>query len=519
MSPFRTFIFLYLLIACICLIAGSSLGAIIKIGVFPVRQSSSMSGTKLPDKFLQDLTKIIQSELDKAQVGEIVMLTWPDQLVSADQPTFETLVNRGKEQGCNGVIALQLTTRSFTKKDIKLPIVGQVSTAEALFAISGGLIDVTTSAAITPIKAESKKTVKPYQGPDPNVALRSSFGVKDFDDSLLNKAVNDCIQQVVSFVKEGVVNLTSGSVGIPQRAKAPAGVGFSQDAFQMTMSTGYDKRGTVSVVNRGNQPQTFVIVPKDVPEGFVIGLMGDGSMDGPCTLAPGQWKDIRLVANAPEPVDVKSVTLALYSADGKAPSTEGTPADTATMNIQWELVTNKADFVILSQDPVTLTYTCQLKNKTDNFIRYMTVKLPKDQQHMATITPNLNNACIPGNGSITFYVIPNMFFGMRKLDITLEGSLNNVIFKWPLHFAVPEGKSVYLGMGHTSESSSCSASGCVNQGQLDFETNWKGETRAEFDRKHPPSVGNDTSEDFKWTLRLSSWWMWILKQVNTQEEL
>ena len=502
------------------MLANSSLGAGLKIGIFPVRQSSGMGETRVPDKFLPALTQILMTELDKAQVGEIVMLTWPDQLASADQPTFETLVNRGKEQGCNGVLALQLSARSFTKKDMNVPLLGKVSTAEALFGISGGLIDVATAAAIVPVKAESKKKDQPYNGPDPRSALGSSFGSKDFDGSLLGEAAADSIRQVVSSVQAGAANLTPGSNSVLQRTNAPDGVGFSQDTFRMTMTVGFDKRGTVSVVNRGQKPQTFVIVPKNVPEGFVVGLMGDGSVDGPCTLAPGQWKDIRLVANAPEPVDVKSVNLALYATEsGKTPSTEGTPADTATMNIQWEVITNKTDFVVLGQDPVTLAYTCQLRNKTANNIRNMSVKLPRDQRDMVTITPSMDNACIPGNGSITFYVIPRMSFGMRTMDVTLEAYLNNISIKLPLHFVVPEGKSVYLGMGHTSESSSSSSSGCVNQGQLNVETNWKGQTREEWERTAYFPQGEDKSANYEGSLMLSSWWHWVLTHMNTKEEL
>jgi len=491
----------------------------LKIGVFPVRQSAGMGSVRTPDKFLLSLTQALQKELEKAQVGDVVMLAWPEQLSNTAQPTFETLVNRGKEKGCNGVLALQLSARTFTKKDIKVPIVGNVSTAEAAFGVTGGMIDVASSAAVVPIKTESKKTAKPYRGRDPNTVLAASYGNNDFDDSPLADAANDCIRQIVSAVKSGSGNLTPGLITISPRVNTPAGAGFSQDEFQMSMSTGYDKRGTVSVVNRGKQTQTFVIVPKDVPEGLVVGLMGSGSIDGPCTLAPGEWKDIRLVANAPVPVDVKSVSLALYAASGKTPSTEGTPADTATMNIQWEVNTNKTDFVVLGQDPVTLAYTCQIVNKTDSYIRGMTVKLQYGQQNMAWITPNLDNASIPGNGSITFNVIPCLYFGMRELDLTLESHLNNALVKWPLHFVVPDGKSVYLGMGHTSESSSSSASGCVNKGELEFETNWKGQTREEWQRTAYFPQGEDKSENFKWSLRLSKWWYWVLTHINTKEEM
>jgi len=425
-----------------------------------------------PNKaILSGLTQALQKELDKVQVGEIVLLSWPDELANTDQPTFETLVNRGKEQGCNGVLALQLTNLSFAWKNIKVPIVGQILSAEADFGVSGGLIDVATAAAVAPIKAESKKKEQPYRGPGPDLALYASFGSKDFDDSLLGRTAQDAIHQIVASVQTGAAQLTPESPSIPQRANPPSGLGFGQDVFSMKMSTGYDKRGIVSVVNRGTQTQSFVVIPINQPEGIVVGLMGDGSVDGACTLAPGQWKDIRLVANAPRYQNVQSIKLGLYPAESvKTPSAPGEPLDTAMMNFQWNQPNDVTTLVVLGQDPVTLAYTCQLLNKTNHDVEGVYLGVQPGQELMANITPYLENARIPANGSINFYVIPRMTRGMRTMDITVEGILGSAQDRWPFHFAVPDGKHIYLGMGHTSESSSSAASGCTNHGELDFQT-------------------------------------------------
>lgn len=177
----------------------------LRIGVFPVRRLARES-----DRFLESLGRALRTDLGASGMAEIVPLAWPEELAGSDGPTFETLVNRGKEKGCNGVLALHLQAMSFTTKVVDVPIVGKSTLAEAAFGLSGGLIDVTSGAAVSPVKAESTKRNPRYRGPDANAALASDFGTPYFNDSLLGQAGKEAVRQAVEAVRNGLSGLTPG---------------------------------------------------------------------------------------------------------------------------------------------------------------------------------------------------------------------------------------------------------------------------------------------------------------------
>ena len=477
----------------------------LKIGVFPVRRFDKES-----EPFLAGLSRVVRTNLEQAGVADIVPLAWPE--AGSDEPTFETLVNRGREAGCNGVLALRLQAMSFTIKTVSVPFVGKTSLAEASFGLSGGLIDVASGAAISPVKAESQKKDPRYRGFDADLALRSEFGEQYFDESLLGQAGYDAIKQVVADVRTGLPGLTAGPVGLERRTRAPEGVGFGQDSFSMTMTDGYDHRGSVSVVNRGKEPRTFMIAPLEVPAELVVGLLGQGAPDAPHVLQPGQWKEVRFIANAPQTSRVQSVRLGLFTAPaGGAPSSSGTPDDQAAMNLQWASSTQAITWNVLGQDPVTLVYTCQLKNNSDKDIWNASVQPSSEDADLVRIEPWMKNVRIPANGTVTFQVIPELLAELRAMDVSLESSAGNIHDVRKFQFAVPEGKRVYFGLGHTSESSSAAGSGCSNQGQFSWWSDavWSGTT----DRDGSPCAYKSCFRQNS-SLAMGAAWKWITEHMG-----
>jgi len=512
MSAFRTRIgfltaLLSFFVVCACLVAlpagsasskrakssepGGQPGSL-RVGVFPVRGFDRES-----EPFLTSLGAALRTGLGQDRTVEIVPLAWPE---DAAETTFETLVSRGREGRCNGVLALRVRALSFTTKAVSVPIVGRTLLAEAEFGLAGGLIDVLSGAAVATIEGESRKRDPRYRGPNPAAALRSEFGARSFDDSLLGAAGADAVRQVVASVQAGLAALTPGPIAGPgPRTRAPQGIGFGQDTFSMSVADGYDHRGLVSVVNRGHKPLSFMIAALDVPDGLVVGLLGEGSTESACTLAPGQWKEVRFIANVPRNARVQAVKLALFSVPaGGTPSLSGTPDDLAMMNLDWGSSPAALTWSVLGQDPVTLAYTCQLKNPTGRDAWNVSIEPLPQHANRAWTSPLIQDVRVPANGTLTFQVVPRLVPGLQAMDVTFEGRRFG---RRDFHFAVPKGKTVYMGVGHTGESSSSGGSGCSNQKFINYDTKYV--------------YGSWFKDEF--AKALDKGWFWLLKTTGNNQ--
>lgn len=492
----RAAIVVAVLSLCVAQPASAPRHAASRIGVFPVARFDSES-----DAFLTSLDRVLRDSLEKAGM-EIVALPWPDRLADSGDPTFETLVHRGRELGCNGVLALRVRSLSFTAKTVNVPLVGRNTLAEANFRLAGGLVDVTTGAAVAGIQGESRKRDPRYGRNSPDTVIGSEFGNPYFDDSLLADAANEALGQVVAAVGAGLSKLTPASVSPPARTRAPEGIGFGQDAFSMTLSDGYDHRGVVSVVNRGTTAQSFTIAPLDVPKDLVVGLLGEGSAGTPATLAPGQWKDVRFIANVPGRGRVPVVKLALFTGPaGEQPSSSGPPADVATMNLKWEFSDQAVTWNVLGQDPVTLAYTCELRNNSNADVWDMSVDTPPEYLGRVWVTPQMQGVRIPANSAVNFSVVPGLQPGMETMEATLEASSARGSERRHFRFVVPQGKSVYFGLGHTGECSSSGGTSCANQKEIEYDTDGsKCAYNSCFRQKMHFVLGNT--------------WVWILKKTG-----
>ncbi|MEN6345576.1 MAG: hypothetical protein ABFE16_09715 [Armatimonadia bacterium] len=466
-----------LLVAAWCLCAWPGMALAAKLGVFPLRPVAGLQSTYATGEVLAHLTDGLVQGLQEGGADEVVLLAWPEALATEDKPTFETLVGRGKEAGCNGVVALQVAELSFGVKNQKLPFVGTVTSADARARLTGGLIDVTTAMAVASVNAAGKQSKNKFGGSEPTFNPENPAA---FDGSLLGAAYADACKAAVTSVRGGTARLTPGTVALPARTKAPRGVGFSQDVYVQRFVAGYDRRGTIAVVNRGDAPQSFVIKPLGTAAGLVVGLTGEGTMDGPCTLAPGQWKYVRLIVNAvsTDTPPAGEAQLGLYcAAAGAALDLQGVPQDKATLKLEWDQLQLPVRVMMVGQDPLTLNYTCRLINEGTETAS-LALKCDGAQAELFETNPELNHLfALQPHNSLTFTVTPHFPPGVRKMTVTLafpaqqewtggnlEGSAAGR--RLDLTFEVPEGKQLYYALTHSTACSSGAGSGCTNQGNL-----------------------------------------------------
>lgn len=417
----------------------------VKIGVFPVRTAPDLESSLASDEFLANLTEALIRDLQEANLGEVIPLALPAGVEHDERLNFETFVGRGREAGCTGVLVLTLAAVNFSVE----------GTAVAEIRLKGGLVDVPTAAGVAPVTGAGALNQRNYQGPSPD-----DIGeVEAFDRSLLGRVTADARKQIVTAIRAGLPRLTATSTPLPPRKGAPEGLSFSQDSYEMQVVPGGDRRGFVAIVNRGEEPGAFIIKPLDAAEGAVVGLKGEGSMDGASTLGPGQWKYVRVVVFAPSITEEQTVRLGLYIASEDAATDAGQPHDTAAFLLKPAPDTSASGLklAILSQDPGTLAYTGRITNGSRE--NWLEIAPDESQATLVRTFPDLSHSLhlAPGE-TLNFSVIPRFPLGVRSMDVALLGPGG----PWPFHFEMPAGKRLFFGLSGTTESSSSAEEECTN---------------------------------------------------------
>lgn len=416
-----------------------------KIGVVSVRTAPELESSLASDEFLANLTEALIRDLQEANLGEITLLALPAGLERDGRLNFETFVGRGREAGCTGVLVLTLAALNFSVE----------GTAVAEIHLKGGLIDVPTAAGVAPVTGAGVLNQRNYQGPSPD----DIGDVEAFDRSLLGRVTADARKQIVTAIRAGLPRLTATATPLPPRTGAPDGLSFSQDSYDMQVVPGGDRRGFVAIVNRGEEPRAFIIKPLDAATGAVVGLKGEGSMDGASTLGPGQWKYVRVVVFAPSIAEQQTVRLGLYVAPDDAAPGAGQPHDTATFLLKPapDTTASGLKLAVLSQDPGTLAYAGRITNGSRE--NWLEIAPDGSEATLVRTFPDLSHGLhlAPGE-TLNFSVIPQFPPGVRAMDVALLGPGG----PWTFHFEIPAGKRLFFGLSGTTESSSSGEEACTN---------------------------------------------------------
>lgn len=441
----------------------------IRLGIFPVWPAYDLNSNFATSTFLNSLTDALMQDLREANIGQIILIPWPQAISSEDGLNFETLVGRGIEAGCNGVLAVKIEVLDFSVTELEFPVGGMIKMANADIWLKGGLIDVKTAVGVSAVDARGNLGQKVYRGPSPSEVEDEPIGSQALEKSLLGEAIKKARRSFVSSVTARLERLTPGKIEILTRANAPEGVGFGEDSYVLEVTPGYDRRGTVTVVNRGKETQTFIIKPMDSSENIAVGLKGEGSLDSPCTLGPGQWKYVRLLVNANQESKSWTFKIGLFAApQGEEPDPDIPPQDQATVDLKFVREPAQVKLSVLSQDPVTLAYTCALINQGDEISGLELVPAEGQEQLVRTV-PEIIQTRIQAGGSLPFTVVPRFPPGLKTMDVTLEGYAGASKDSWTFHFEVPEGKSIFYGLGNTTTIYTTDLSVCTNHGLYNVE--------------------------------------------------
>ena len=452
----------------IMLICAMPIYAVPRIGILPIPESQSDESALSSDELRSSIQQTIAQNITQTKSCDVVVLPWPEFMDETDTPNFETLVQQARNSNCNGVVFVRIDSIRADTKDVDVPLLGSTVKADAEVTLCGGLIDVATAVGVAPLRATAKKSQQPMKGPEPGDLQGKGLDDKEMKNSVLGQALIAACQQIGQDVQKSLIKITSQSAVKAARTNAPSGLRFELDTTPFSTFTGYDRRGTITVLNNSDTAKAFKLLPiskiKDVTAGFV----GEGSIDKACILKPGQSKFVRFILNTDRLLKDEQLKVGLFTAEEPEQiDIKSKPHDTAVIQLTTKTPDARLKLEVLRQDPATLAYSCRLSNAGAAVWGIGVTAENIEFSHLIRFEPNVSqNVFVPANGSVEFSVIPNLCPGMPAFDvpISVSGMSDQNPATVNLHFAVPAGQSVYYGLAHTSSSGGSFQGYCINEG-------------------------------------------------------
>jgi len=477
----------------------------------PVRESPDLDSDLSSEATLAEVSRQLATAIAGATELRAVPLAWPGDLLEEDElPTLETLVGFGRMAGCSGVVVTQLRVFDFDEEEADA-LVGTVRRAASAVMLTGGLVDVQTRAAAAPTGGQAIRQSPRYRGPSPG----------DVDDdpatlerSLLGDALADAAAEWRQSIVDGLPALTPGVVEPPSRRVTPAGIGFGEDEFALDVNRGFDRRGVIALVNRGDEARSFVVLARSDDSDVAIGFKGEGSEDEAGTLGAGQWKFVRVVANVATPGE-REVPLALYtSGPGEEPDIDGVPHDQVTLRLR--VVKQPVDIHLerVGQDPHTLAYDYRIENRSDEPADLEIVPAG-DHAGRIRLEPSMESLRLRPGEARVFRVAPRLRFDEPVLEASFAVLGGAADLEERLRFEVPPGRRLFYGTTSTTQGSSGAGGGCTNSGNV---TVTMGDVTIWQEGDEMKSVFQNSPGGPSFRLRAAKVWAWMNRVFGTEWE-
>jgi len=438
-----------------------------RIGVFPLWLSLHPDNPLASEELVNSWTAAIISDLQSFESCEWIPLQLPVPGNDERQANFDTLIGKGMEANCCGILILQAYQLDFQMKEVDI---GRLTFMKASsdIILTGSLIDVQNRAAVCEFTSENHLKDNNYKGPEPGDVEYEPIDSECVRNSLFGKSIAEIQKDLYVKITQNTDRIKTRVQPVMSRGNAPEGVHFIEETLDLNLSSANDQRFTIQVMNSGEETETFVVKPLNQISGVVMGLKGMGTMDEPGQLHPGEWKFIRLIANARPDAEAGTVVLGLFKfteLEEEEDRIETVVHDRMTLNLSVGMGEIDIEMKILKQDPATLRYVCQLYNRSQEE-GCVSLYPGETTGGSIAITPHMEDYMLDAGHSALFYVEPVFKSGSRLIEATVQGDLGGREINRTFNFAIPPGKEMFWGTCGTSQSSSGGSGVCLNLGTL-----------------------------------------------------
>lgn len=477
------------------------------LGVFPFRVTAANAEDFGDAPIGQYLADQIGKTLKARGFGTIA-LTWPQEEEEGQPVAFITLLAQARDARAPAVLVGTVTQLAMEVKEQRIPLVGTVKTAKANMRLDVSVVDTAQETTIANIIATGEAKSERYGGLDLSglggLDLNSDNFSKSLPGQVCRKALDSLGDQLAKIKDQIPATLALP----PMRSDAPPGAAFSQTTYAFSIRRDYDQWAYVEVTNSGDTPQRFVVDVGDHPAIMPVGFMGMGGPDQPCSLAPHEWKRVRLVATAPNVPGARvelPVRLFLLE-EGAAYDPSAKPHDEGTVVLNITSPAFNLSIKRIAQNPETLAQTFLVANQGPE-IPDLTLAAEGGLAGQVTMWPWVSGEWVGEGESFQVEVTPHVYPGFHSLSGVLVATGSGQRTEVPLDFSLPEGQELYLGVGRSEDCGGGRGSFCTNNPNPKIKMWGSGpETK-----KKKEGEGDDGSSGFfpKWLDNiLSGRWPW-----------
>ena len=268
-----------------------------------------------------------------------------------------------------------------------------------------------------------------------------------------------------------VINLKDGPFAGDVRSfsVAQGGLVFLERNYVFNVKRDYQQHCAIKIANNDDKSHSLKATVFNPYRDFIVGFVGEGSIDKTIEIAAGEKRTLELVAHAQDtkkeeyPFIINLETLA-----GKVMK------DSAQVLVKVEQVDFNVQVELGEVDPVTLGTVIKIRNLGGGLTDF-SIKPGKELWGKVKFLPEVNHALLKSNAYLKIQVLPRLEIGRRELAgeivISAAGKKQTV----PIKFVVPKGKQVFCAVTQSIYQSSAATHFCTNRENVDLELNTPGD--------------------------------------------
>jgi len=223
------------------------------------------------------------------------------------------------------------------------------------------------------------------------------------------------------------------------------GISFDQKTYEYTIERDYNQSVFVGVTNTDNKPHELLMQVSGAPQDLALNFVGQGSVDQRIALLPGESRSIELAFHAQDAKLEDYVINMNLTNLGKEAIT-----DSAVVKLHIHFPVIDYSLEEIASDPYTLGKTLRITNRGDP-LTDLSVSADGELAGLLVFHPSVDHAYLGTGQSLDFVVEPVLTEGFSGaqgiLTASAAGSRQNI----SLNFAVPPGKSIFVGQQPSME--------------------------------------------------------------------
>ncbi len=221
------------------------------------------------------------------------------------------------------------------------------------------------------------------------------------------------------------------------------GIAFDRKVYENTIQRDYNQSVFIEVTNTDTEPHELLMQVSGVPQDLALNFIGQGSTDQKIALLPGESRSVELVFHAQDAkYEDYTINLNLTNLGEEAIT------DSAVVKLHVHFPVIDYTLEEVASDPYTLAKTLRITNRGDA-LTDLSVSASGDLAGLLIFHPSVDHAYLGTGESMDFVAEPVLTEGFTSAQGVLKAMAAGSERNLSLTFAVPQGKSIFVGQQPT----------------------------------------------------------------------